>query len=184
MNLTKNFIYFLILIFFTTSVNAACKFDLSLGDDYSKIENKYGPALPAMFPEIKILPVQTTEICPNEKLENIATEYRFLNDKLAAINLVVLNDENNTTSNKLTLLKYVKKNFGQFDTGQREEDFRGFHVFEEGKYFAVYQKTNGENNIINEEIYISNKKFDEQLAKFYNQKEIEQSEDIKKNNEN
>jgi hypothetical protein len=103
---------------------------------------------------------------------------------LAAINLVVLNDENNTTSNKLTLLKYVKKNFGQFDTGQREEDFRGFHVFEEGKYFAVYQKTNGENNIINEEIYISNKKFDEQLAKFYNQKEIEQSEDIKKNNEN
>ena len=83
MNLIKNFIYFLILVFFTTSVNAACKFDLSLGDDYSKIENKYGPALPAMFPEIKILPVQTTEICPNEKLENIATEYRFLNDKLA-----------------------------------------------------------------------------------------------------
>tara|TARA_Y100000389_G_C17343368_1_gene454542 strand:- start:292 stop:846 length:555 start_codon:yes stop_codon:yes gene_type:complete len=184
MKLIKNLLYTSIIIFFTSSAYAACKFDLSLGDDYSKIENKYGPALPAMFPEIKILPVQTTEICPNEKLENIATEYRFLNDKLAAINLVVLNDEKNSASNNLTLMKYVKKNFGQFDTGQREEDFRGFHVFEEGKYFAVYQKTNGENNIINEEIYISNKKFDEQLAKFYNQKEIEQLEDIKKNNEN
>ena len=175
------------ILFFTVfafSANSACKFDLQLGDDYSVIENKYGPALPAMFPEIKILPVQTTEICPNEKLENIATEYRFLNNKLAAINLVVLNDENNSTSNKLTLMKYVKSNFGEFDTGQSEEDFRGFHVFEEGKYFAVYQKTVGENNIINEEIYISNNKFDEMLAKFYNDKEDEQAEDIKKNDEN
>ena len=175
------------ILFFTVfafSANSTCKFDLKLGDDYSVIENKYGPALPAMFPEIKILPVQTTEICPNEKLENIATEYRFLNNKLAAINLVVLNDENNSTSNKLTLMKYVKSNFGEFDTGQSEEDFRGFHVFEEGKYFAVYQKTVGENNIINEEIYISNNKFDEMLAKFYNDKEDEQAEDIKKNDEN
>jgi len=174
----------LFFLFFAFSANSACNFDLKLGDDYSVIENKYGPALPAMFPEIKILPVQTIEICPNEKLENIATEYRFLNNKLAAINLVVLNDENNSTSNKLTLMKYVKSNFGEFDTGQSEEDFRGFHVFEEGKYFAVYQKTVGENNIINEEIYISNKKFDEMLAKFYSDKENEQTEDIKKNDEN
>ena len=81
-------------------------------------------------------------------------------------------------------MKYVKTNFGQFDTGQSEEDFRGFHVFEEGKYFAVYQKTVGENNIINEEIYISNNKFDGMLAKFYSDKENEQTEDIKKNDEN
>tara|TARA_B100000989_G_scaffold125707_1_gene93228 strand:- start:127 stop:735 length:609 start_codon:yes stop_codon:yes gene_type:complete len=174
----------LFFVFIAFSANSACKFDLKLGDDYSVIENKYGPALPAMFPEIKILPVQTTEICPNEKLENIATEYRFLNNKLAAINLVVLNDESNSTSNKLTLMKYVKSNFGQFETGQNEEDFRGFHVFEDGKNFAVYQKTVGENNIINEEIYISNNKFDEMLAKFYYDKEEEQAQDIKKNNEN
>ena len=184
MNLIKKLFYIILFTIFIFSVNAACKFDLNFGDDFSKIENKYGPALPAMFPEIKILPVQTTKICPNEKLENIATEYRFLNDKLAAINLVVLNDENNTTSNKLTLLKYVKKNFGQFDTGQSEEDFRGYHVFEKGSYFAVYQKTDGENNIIFEEIYISNNKYDKLLGEFYNSKEEEQSEDIKKNNEN
>ena len=88
------------------------------------------------------------------------------------------------TSNKLTLMKYVKRNYGQFDTGQSEENFRGYHVFEKGSYFVVYQKTDGENNIIYEEIYISNNKYDKLLGEFYNSKEEEQSEDIKKNNEN
>ena len=184
MNLIKNFIYILILIFFTFTANAACKFDLEFGDDFSKIENKYGPALPAMFPEIKILPIQAIEICPNERLKDIAAEYRFLNNKLAAINLVALNDENNSASNKLILMKYAKRNYGQFDTGQNEKDFRGYHVFEKGGYFVVYQKTIGENNIINEEIYISNNEYDKLLGKFYNNKEEEQFKDIIKNNEN
>ena len=184
MNLLKLLFYINLFTIFSFTANAVCKFDLNFGDDFSKIENKYGPALPAMFPEIQILPVQAIEICPNEKLNDIAAEYRFLNSKLASINLVALNDENNSASNKLTLMKYVKRNYGQFDTGQSEEDFRGYHVFEKGSYFVVYQKTDGENNIIFEEIYISNNKYDKLLGEFYNSKEEEQSEDIKKNNEN
>ena len=53
---------------------------------------------------------------------------------------IALNDENNSASNKLTLMKYVKKNYGQFDTGQNEEDFRGYHVFEKGNYFYAEKK--------------------------------------------
>ena len=66
MNLIKNLLYIILFTIFSFTANAACKFDLNFGDDFSKIENKYGPALPAMFPEIQILPVQAIEICPNE----------------------------------------------------------------------------------------------------------------------
>ena len=96
-------------------------------------------------------------------------------------NFVALNDENNSVSEKLTLMKYVKKVYGNFDTGQNIKAYRGFKVFEKGKYFVVYQKTTGELNIINEEIYVSTDQYDKLLAKFYNDKEVEQSKDMENN---
>ena len=176
---------FLILIFTITSFNAqaACKLALEFGENISKLSGKYGPGMPMQFPEIKMIPILADELCPNEKLKDVVIEHRFFNDELAAVNFVALNDETNSVSEKLTLMKYVKKVYGNFDTGQNIKAYRGYEVFEKGKYFVVYQKTTGEENIINEEIYLSTDKYDKLLNIFYSSKEDEQAADMEKNNE-
>ena len=81
-----------------------------------------------------MLPVQSPEVCPNENLNiNIAVEYIFLGEnpetnlRLAAIRMVVLNDGQNTESDKLTLMKYAKKVYGDFDTGANPKAYNKFH---------------------------------------------------------
>ena len=164
---------FLILVFTITSFNAqaACKLALEFGENISKLSGKYGPGMPMQFPEIKMIPILADELCPNEKLKDVVIEHRFFND------------ETNSVSEKLTLMKYVKKVYGNFDTGQNIKAYRGYEVFEKGKYFVVYQKTTGEENIINEEIYLSTDKYDKLLNIFYSSKEDEQAADMEKNNE-
>ena len=93
----KKIILILFISLISISANAACKFDLDFGDDASKVLDKYGPPMPGMFEEISIIPVAADDVCPNQNLKEIAIEYRFLNEKLAAINLIVLNDEKNYT---------------------------------------------------------------------------------------
>jgi len=182
-NMKKINQFFLILFFALMSFNvqAACKLALEFGQDISTLEEKYGPGMPMQFPEINMIPILADDLCPNEKLTDVVIEHRFLNGKLAAVNFVALNDENNSVSEKLTLMKYVKKVYGNFDTGQNIKAYRGFEVFEKGKYFVVYQKTTGEENIINEEIYVSTDLYDKLLAKFYNDKEVEQTKDMENN---
>ena len=105
----KKIILIIFISLISISANAACKFELDFGDDASKVLDKYGPPMPEMFEELSFLPVAADDVCPNQNLKDIAIEYRFLNEKLAAINLIVLNDENNSASEKLTLMKYVKE---------------------------------------------------------------------------
>ncbi len=165
------FSFFLVFIFINFSANAACKFELEFGDDASKVLEKYGPPMPMEFEAISIIPVPADDICPEQNLKEITIEYRFLNEKLAAINLIAMNDETNSASEKLTLMNYVKRFYGKFDSGQNPKAYIGYEVFEKGKYFVVYQRIVGYDKIIDEQIYISNDKYDKLLAKYYNKAE-------------
>ena len=68
-----------------------------------------------MLPGTFMLPIMSTELCPNDNLnENIAIEFILLGEDLdksnvAAINMITLNDGFNTEANKLTLMNYAKK---------------------------------------------------------------------------
>ena len=133
-----------------------------------------------------MLPVQSPEVCPSDNLnENIAVEYIFLGTnpevslRLAAIRMVVLNDGQNTESDKLTLMKYAKKVYGDFDTGQNPKVFNNFMIWEKNNSIIIYKRMFNEEDLIEEEIYISNKEYDQKLGEFYNQielKELEQDE--------
>ena len=176
----KKIILILAISLISISANAACKFDLDFGDDASKISDKYGPPMPEMFEELSFIPVAADDVCPNQNLKDIAIEYRFLNEKLAAINLIVLNDEKNSASEKLTLMKYAKRVYGDFDTGQNPKAYVGFEVFEKNNYYVVYQKL-VEDKMINEQLYISTDEYDQLLGEIYNKAEEEMDTGPKKN---
>ena len=176
----KKIILIIFISLIGVSANAACIFDLDFGDDASKVLNKYGPPMPEMIDELSFIPVAADDVCPNQNLKDIAIEYRFLNEKLAAINLIVLNDEKNSASEKLTLMKYAKRVYGDFDTGQNPKAYVGFEVFEKNNFYVVYQKM-VEDKMINEQLYISTDEYDELLGEVYKKAEEEMDTGPKEN---
>ncbi len=163
----------LISILISSAAHAKCNVIYDIGDNLSKMEKEYGPPPPYRYPGMNIYPFFAKDICPGEGLdEGIMIEYRFVNNILVAINFVALNDENNNISKKLTLMKYTKKVYGDFDTTQNPDSFTGFHIFEKSDEFVVYQRFLGEENKIDEQLYLSTKKYDQILAEHINNFEL------------
>ena len=132
----KNLIKFIIIFsILSTPVQAACDFLIDIGDSGKKVFDKFDMPLPGYKGQY-YLPVPSPELCPNDNLNNdIAVEYVFLGEtedaaKLAAIRMIVMNDGKNTENNKLTLMRYVKKVYGDFDTGQNPQIFDSFKIWE------------------------------------------------------
>ena len=123
-----------------------------------------------------MLPILSPLVCPDDNLNtNIAIEYIFLGDtplksNLAAIKMVVLNDGKNTESNKLTLMNYAKKVYGDFDTGPNPQTFNNFNIWKKQNNIIIYKRLLIE-NLIDEEIFITNKEYNKKLIEFYNQSE-------------
>ena len=170
----------IILFIFILPVNAACDFMVDIGEKGGKLFNKYGPPFPD-FPGSFMMPLIATEICPNDNLsEAIAIEYMFLGEKpedavLAGIKMVVLNDEKNTESNKLTLMKYAKKVYGDFDTGQNPQIYNDFNIWETTNKFILYMRTYEKGGRISKQLFISTKGYDKKLGEFYDKVEEAQS---------
>tara|TARA_B100000609_G_scaffold139925_1_gene112245 strand:- start:322 stop:879 length:558 start_codon:yes stop_codon:yes gene_type:complete len=170
----------IILFIYILPVNAACDFMVNIGEKGGKLFNKYGPPFPD-FPGSFIMPLLATEMCPNDNLnEAIAIEYMFLGEKpedavLAGIKMIVLNDEKNTESNKLTLMKYAKKVYGDFDTGQNPQIYNNFNIWETTNKFILYMRTYEEDDRISEQLFISTKGYDKKLGEFYDKVEEAQS---------
>ncbi len=184
----KTLIIIFTLIFSITSAQAACDFLINIGDKGTKLYEKFDMFPMPMFKGQFMLPIQSTELCPNDNLNiNITVEYVFLGKKddesedefknanLAAIRMVVFNDENNTESNKLTLMNYAKKVYGDFDTGINPKIFNKYAIFETGQSIVIYKRFYNEEGIIDEEIYITNIEYDKKLGEFYNALEEEEA---------
>ena len=177
----KKIIVFLIIFLNYEIVNAACDFIIDIGEKKNKIVNKFAEPLP-ILDELSMLPIPSPKLCPGDSLdERIAVEYMFLGDNLAAIRMLVLNDGSNKIRNKLLLMNYAKKNFGDFDTGENPLLYNNFYAWEKNGKIIVYQRLLGSDGFINEEIYISNDEYDFKLGSFYN--ELEERDDGKPDEE-
>ena len=139
----KNLIKFIIIFsILSTPVQAACDFLIDIGDSGKKVFDKFDMPLPGYKGQY-YLPVPSPELCPNDNLNNdIAVEYVFLGEtedaaKLAAIRMIVMNDGKNTENNKLTLMRYVKKVYGDFDTGQNPQIFDSFKIWEKSNNLSL-----------------------------------------------
>ena len=183
----KLLILILALSFKMGAVQAACDFIINIGDKSTKIVEKFAEPMP-MFMGQFMLPVQSPELCPNDNLNDmIAVEYVFLGEsletaRLAAIRMIALNDGQNTESDKLTLMNYAKKVYGDFDTGQNPSAFNNFYAWEKNRNLIIYKRMYNEENLIDEEIFITNDEYDLKLGEFYNKIEEEAAELDEKTN--
>tara|TARA_Y100000816_G_C26086572_1_gene573494 strand:- start:473 stop:1012 length:540 start_codon:yes stop_codon:yes gene_type:complete len=169
----KKFLIFFIILLNSNIAIAACDFIIDIGENKSKIVKKFAEPLP-MFDKLSMLPIPSPKLCPNDKLDqDIAIEYIFLGEDLAAIRMLVLNDGSNNISNQFLLMNYAKKNFGDFDTGQNPAIYNDFYAWEKNGKIIIYQRLFGAGGQIKEEIYISNEEYDLKLGSFYNDLENE-----------
>ena len=166
----------LILSLSTVYSYSACDFKAKLGTKkavFEKLEIT-GPPLPSEYENFYIYGVLAEDVCPSEKLDDIAIEYKFLNDELIAINLIALNDYTNQVSEKLTLMNYVKKNYGDFDTSNNPKSYIGFEVIEKVNEFIIYQRLLNDDATIDEQIYISNPEQDNKFMEYVKNLEEQQ----------
>ena len=161
-----------------SSVIAKCYFGINLGDEYPEkfydtagplnkvTEQDAGPEYKKINKEIEYLRFayfDASELCNDSTLKDIQIEFAFLQGKLAAIKMIAMNDEKNIPTKKLTLMNYAKKNYGDFDTGTNQQNYNNFHYWEKINSLVIYKRLIGEQNIWDEEIYISNKVYNEAL---------------------
>ena len=167
-----------ILIFSLSIVYSysACDFKAKLGIKktvFEKLEIT-GPPLPSEYENFYIYGVLAEDVCPSENLEDIAIEYKFINDELIAINLIALNDYTNQVSEKLTLMNYVKRNYGDFDTSNNPKSYIGFEVIEKVNEFIIYQRLLNDDATIDEQVYISNPEQDNKFMEYVKNLEEQQ----------
>ena len=157
----------LILILSISYSYSACNFKAELGIKRAEFEAKeiFGAPLPLEFGNLNFYGILAEDICPEQNLKDIAIEYKFLND------------ETNSVSEKLTLMNYMKKNFGQFDTTQNPRSYTGYEIVEKPNKFIVYQRIPNDQGVIDEQIYISTPKLDEKLMKFMQDMEMKVMKD-------
>ncbi len=166
----KNRIYkrvFLVLLWLLGSIelaNAECNFKINLGENISKvkklsiIDEEVGSSILGNYY------VDSKNICPNEDLDKeIFINYTFIGDELATIRIVVKNNIENTISNKLQLMNYVKKTYGDFDTGQNPKIYNYFNSWKNNNKIIIYKRIKNSLNIIEEELFISNEKYQNKM---------------------
>jgi len=160
----KKIVFLIILsIFCFSSAIAKCDFGINLGDQYpEEFEKNFGPIISEESLHYTYL--EANDVCKSTAYKDIVVEFTFLFGELASIKMIAMNDEKNTPTNKLILMKYAKSNYGKFDTGFNADNYNDFNVWEKNNYFVVYKRMINEKKIWEEEIYISNDKYDELLV--------------------
>ena len=172
-NLKKIFAIILLNFLLSISiVNAECKFMMDIGQMFKKFhENKYGP-LPEnedSFAEVEFI---ASDFCSGYGFDDrFLIKYTFLNKRLLATQLFVDNDLDNSATESMKLMKYVKRVYGDFDTGSNPEYYNNFNIWEKVQKYAVY-KRRLIGNSWEEEIYISSDKYYEQLVQYENMSEL------------
>ena len=157
MKFSKLFIISVLATFFHfNSVSAKCNFGLMLGDDISKVEEKYGPADEISDKE-SIVSALIDDICPGNNLGSSIFEMQFVEGQLVSFSIIVSNGQDNAESKKMLLYNYVEKNYGKFNSSKNPADWTGFKVWRKNDDIIVYKKMYALKKIIEEELFITNK---------------------------
>ena len=161
-----------------SSAVAKCDFGIKIGENISdKFEGEYGIANKIAEEEniheeeniyaenngIQFIYFDANKICNTSSLKDIEIEFTVLYDELASIRMTAINDEKNIPTKKFTLMKYAKSNYGDFDTGFDPETFNDFYHWRKNKSLVIYSRTINKDNIWDEEIYITNDRYEEAI---------------------
>jgi len=168
----KYLLYIVISILLLNSkAFAVCNFKAKLGENLASVEEKVEIALPSINNSTTII-AHIDEVCPKEKFGMSAVEYFFIEQKLVSINLKLLNDDLNSASNSGNLMKYVKRNYGKFETGSNSSSWRGYQIWKKNGQTIVYRRYVANDGILEEDLFISTDKYIDTISNFFS--EIEQ----------
>ena len=180
----KLIIIFMLAYFSFSIAYSACNFTLNLGDNIAKAEEIYGEgpgedigADPDEGIQAIIIREANSITCPSINLGKGMTEYLFLDNVLSSITIAVSNDSNNSESKKFLLFNYVQENYGKItSSGQSRESWMGFKRFEKNERIIVYRKMNPYNLLV-EDLFITDKKYDEKIIEFLSTEEESEGTD-------
>ena len=127
-----------------------------LGDDISKVEEKYGAANEISDKE-SIVSTMIDNICPGNNLGSSIFEMQFVEGQLVSFSIIVSNGQDNAESKKMLLYNYVEKNYGKFNSNKNPADWTGFKVWRENDDIIIYKKMYALKNILEEKLFITNK---------------------------
>jgi hypothetical protein len=166
----KKIFIFISLFFFSGLAFADCNIEQSIGKNISnfpslikKNQNKDDKKNNLI---VKKITFPFVEICKQKKLGNISAEYTFVENKLAEITLTVINDKNNTESNKLLLFNYVRSVYGVLPKGLDSKLWTGYKIWDRNKIFIIYTKKRLLDNMLDEALFIGGKEFEEKLLAY------------------
>lgn len=159
---------FFYLINFSNFSFASCDFKIKIGQNISKIKKfvDFNSTENNEQTNKKLInySISSKDICPNEfSSEELNINYTFIDNELASIKVSVNNDKDNSASNKLTLMNYVKQNYGNFDTGKNSKIYNYFNSWKMNGEIIVYSRLKNQFKIIEEELFITTKKFRDKM---------------------
>ena len=172
-NFIKNFfLTILIIVFLINYAQAKCNFGIKIGDNVTKLKKE----LINIDNDDSVLVniyASALNICPNENFDkNININFTFIENELASIRVIVNNGKDNITSNKLLLMNYAKENYGDFKTGQNPKAYNYFNVWKNIDEIIVYKRIINKFKIIEEEIFITNKTYNQKIKKINQEIEL------------
>jgi hypothetical protein len=166
----KKIFIFILIFFFSGLAFADCDIEQSIGKNISNFpsllkinQNKTDEKNNLI---VKKITFPFVEICKQKKLGNISAEYTFVENRLAEITLTVVNDKDNTESNKLLLFNYVRSVYGTLPKGLDSNLWTGYKIWDRNKIFIIYKKKRLLDNILDEVLFVGGKEFEEKLLAY------------------
>lgn len=163
--LIKFILPILLILLNFSYVEAKCKFIMDLGEEYKKSDEKEFGEFPENETGYAEVDIFAPDICSSDNFnDQFIIKHIFLEKKLMAIRFYVDNTIDNSATDSLKLMNYAKRIYGDFDTGGNPQNFNNFIIWERANKYIVYQRALNK-DVWEEEIYISNDKYWDQLSR-------------------
>ena len=148
----KKIFIFIFIFFFSGLAFADCDIEQSIGKNISN------------FPSLLKINQNKTDEKNNLIVKKIT--FPFVENRLAEITLTVVNDKDNTESNKLLLFNYVRSVYGTLPKGLDSNLWTGYKIWDRNKIFIIYKKKRLLDNILDEVLFVGGKEFEEKLLAY------------------
>ena len=180
-NIFFKILFYIVLLNLINSFSLAlakCNFMTEIGGKFTQeMREEYGEIYYEGESNLGIIFSSTEDECPNDRIEDSAIVYSFLDDELASIQIVANNlDTGNEVTNSLSIMNYAIKTYGPFDTGNDKNFYNDYHIWNKNNEIVSYKRDIGL-EIFEEEILITNKKYETLLFDYRMSQEIIMEDD-------
>ena len=175
-NIFLKILFYIILLNSFGSLNivfAKCNFMTDIGGKFTQqIQEAYGDLSYEGETNLGVIVSSAEDECPDDRIKDTAIVYSFLDEELASIHMVANNeDTGNEVTNSLSIMNYAIKIYGPFDVGGDKKFYNNYHIWDKNNQIVSYKRDIGM-DIFQEELLITNKKYETLLFNYRMSQEI------------